>query len=225
MIYSYPGQELDNFDDAIVFRKYCHILVKKFLKSPIIEVGAGIGSFTTTYLKKHEKIFLVEPDKKLLFKLKKRFKKKVQYLKNFNNTKENFNTILYISVLEHIKNDDDEINNALKKIKTNGHLVILVPAHKKLYTKFDKKIGHHKRYEKNYFYKKFKNSTLVELKYIDSLGYLLYFLNKFFFKNDDNPSRFKIFIWDKFFCPLSIIVDYFFNYKLGKNIIAIYRKI
>ena len=225
MIYNYPGEELDNFENAIIFRKYCYILIRNFLKSPIMEVGAGIGSFTATYVNKYDKIYLVEPDKDFLFKLKKRFKKKVQYLKNIYNVKKAFNTVLYISVLEHIKNDDDEINRALKKLKTSGHLVIIVPAHQKLFTKFDKKIGHHRRYEKKYFSKKFDNAILVELKFIDSLGYLLYFLNKFFFKNDDNPSKFKIFIWDKLFCPLSIIVDYLLSYKLGKNIVAIYKKI
>ena len=224
MLYNYPGEELDNFENANIFRNYSYILINNFIKSPIIEVGAGSGSFASTYINKHKKIFLAEPDKNLLSRLKNRFKKKAYYIKNFYKIKKKFNTIIYMSVLEHIKDDTSEINKAIKKLKLNGHLVILVPAHQKLFSSFDKKIGHYKRYEKKYFNKKFKNAKLIQLRFIDSLGYFLYFLNKIFFKKDDNPSKFKIFIWDKLFCPLSIILDYILNYKVGKNIIAIYKK-
>ena len=224
MLYNYPGEELNNFENATIFRNYSYVLINNFIKSPIVEVGAGIGSFAATYINKHKRIFLVEPDKNMLLRLKKRFKKKVHYVKNFNTIKGKFNTIIYMSVLEHIKDDTSEIKKAIKKLKFNGHLIILVPAHQRLFSKFDKQIGHYKRYEKKYFNKKFHNAKLIQLRFIDSLGYFLYFLNKIFFKNDKNPSTFKIFIWDKFFCPFSVIIDYILNYKIGKNIIAIYKK-
>jgi 2-polyprenyl-3-methyl-5-hydroxy-6-metoxy-1,4-benzoquinol methylase len=225
MLYNYPGEELDNFENAKIFRIYSYILIKNFIKSPIIEVGAGIGSFAATYINKNKKIFLVEPDKNMFLKLKKRFKKKAHYVKNFNTIKNKFNTIIYMSVLEHIKNDTYEINKAIDKLKLNGHLIILVPAHQKLFSTFDQKIGHYRRYEKKYFNRKFNNAKLIQLRFVDSLGYFLYFLNKIFFKKDENPSKFKIFIWDKFFCPLSVIFDYILNYRVGKNIIAVYKKI
>lgn len=224
MLYNYPGEELDNFENANIFRIYTYTLINNFIKSPIIEVGAGIGSFASKYINKHKKIFLAEPDENMLSRLKKRFKKKAYYVKNFNDLKRKFNTIIYMSVLEHIKKDTREINRAIKKLKINGHLIIMVPAHQKLFSEFDKKIGHHKRYEKKYFNKKFSNAKLIQLRFIDSLGYFLYFLNKIFFKKDENPSKFKIFIWDKFFCPISIFIDYILNYKVGKNIIAIFKK-
>ena len=52
-----------------------------------------------------------------------------------------------MNVLEHIKNDLKEIKIALSKLNKNGYLIILVPAHDKLYTKFDHEIGHFRRYE------------------------------------------------------------------------------
>jgi hypothetical protein len=56
------------------------------------------------------------------------------------------------------------------------------------------------------------------------MGWMIYFLNKLFFKNEDCPSKFKVMIWDKLFIPISIIADLFTFYKLGKNIICVIKK-
>ena len=54
---------------------------------------------------------------------------------------------MYMNVLEHIEKDKEEINNSLKILNKNGMLIILVPAHQKLFSKFDKEIGHFRRYD------------------------------------------------------------------------------
>ena len=106
---------------------------------------------------------------------------------------------MYLNVLEHIKNDKDEIIYAFEKLEKNGHLIVLVPAHKELYSKFDKAVGHHKRYDIDFFKQlDLKSGKLVRLVYLDAIGYFLYYLNKVFFKEETYPSKFKIFLWDKF---------------------------
>ena len=69
--------------------------------------------------------------------------KPITYITLFNPPYENEN------VLEHIKNDILEINNALEKLNFGGYLIILVPAHNKLYSKLAKAVGHYRRYDKN----------------------------------------------------------------------------
>ena len=49
-------------------------------------------------------------------------------------------------------------------------------------------------------------------------------LNKTFFKNEVYPSEYKIFIWDKLFTPLTIILDRLLNYKSGKNVLCVIKK-
>ena len=58
----YPGLELENFDKATIWRKYIYSLIKKYINSNVLEVGAGIGSFTKNYQKKIESIVLSETD-------------------------------------------------------------------------------------------------------------------------------------------------------------------
>lgn len=226
--YTYPEEVTKIFDGANFHIRYCLSFLKKYLKGDLLEVGAGCGSFTRNYYNnKINSLILTERDKKnildlnLKFKNDKRIKVKNIYIKNI---KKKFDVILYLHVLEHIKNDLLEIKQATKKIKKNGILIIMSPAHQKMYSNLDKSVGHYRRYHKDFFLQKFNELKLIELRYLDSSGYILYYLNKVFFKKDDYPSKFKIFIWDKFFTPISIIADFILGYKVGKCILAIYKK-
>ena len=224
----YTGKELEIFDTAKVFQKYIYFLIKKYFKNQIFEVGAGIGSFTRNYNTSYKEIYLSDLDKNNYLVLKKKFSKKKNIkIKNqkINQIKKKFNTIIYLNVLEHIKKDKKEINLAISKLNSGGHLIILVPAHQKLYSKFDKAIGHCKRYNINFFKNnKFKNAKVVKLIYLDMVGYFLYFCNKIFFKEEIYPSKVKVFLWDKFFSPITIVLDFITNYKYGKNVLCVYKK-
>ena len=224
----YPGKELEIFDTAKVFQKYVYFLIKKYFKDKIFEVGAGLGSFTRNYCALYKEIHLSDLDKNNYLVLKKKFSKKRNIKvnnKKINQIKKRFNTIIYLNVLEHIKEDKKEINLAISKLNPGGYLIILVPAHQKLYSKFDKAIGHCKRYNINFFKNnKFKNAKVEKLIYLDIVGYVLYFLNKIFFKEEVYPSKIKVFLWDKIFSPITIVLDFLTSYKYGKNVLCVYKR-
>ena len=139
----YPGKELEIFDKAIIWRKYIHALTKRYLKDNILEVGAGFGSFTKSYSKNLQNIILTDLDEENIKILKKNFSEKKNIAisnKRINEFEGKFNTIIYLNVLEHIQNDFDEINSALNKLNSDGHLIILVPAHQNLFSKFKCKL-------------------------------------------------------------------------------------
>ncbi len=224
----YPGEELDNFDRATIWRKYIYFEIKKFIKGNILEVGAGIGSFTKNYIDKAEKLTLSEIDLNNYEIISKKFKNNKIKITNKVTEKLNdtYNTIMYLNVLEHIENDKDEINKAINKLQTHGYLVVLVPAHDKLFSKFDKAVGHFRRYEKDFFLNlNLKNCKIEKLVYLDALGYLLYYLNKIFFKEEVYPSKIKILIWDKIFTPITFFLDKILLNKLGKNILYVIKKL
>ncbi len=224
----YPGEELDNFDRATIWRKYIFLEIKNFIQGNVLEVGAGIGSFTSNYRNLANKIMLSEVDKNNYLIIKEKFKDKKIRISNkiTKNLDEKFQTIMYLNVLEHIKNDKKEINIALKKLKTKGHLIILVPAHNNLYSKFDKAVGHYRRYDKKFFENlNLINCNIKKCIYLDALGYYLYYLNKIFFKEETYPSKFKIFLWDKIFTPFTYFLDKILLNKFGKNILYIVQKL
>ena len=226
---NYPQTALECFDTANLLVKYIILQIKDYLKDNILEVGAGYGTFTKSYMNNFKDISLLDSDKKNIKLLIRKFNenKNIKVLNSgVRDLEQNFNTIIYFNVLEHIEADILEIENSIQKLNVDGHLIILVPAHQKLYGKLDRAVGHYRRYNINFFKKNiFKNAQIVELKYLDIFGYFLYFLNKFFFKEETFPTKLKIFIWDKIFTPFTIIADFLFRYKFGKNILCVYKKI
>lgn len=227
-ILEYPGKELELFDKAILWRKYLYFKTKTYFGKEVLEVGAGIGSFTEIYKSEEMNITLTELDPTNLRILKKKFQnvKGVSVEGNFTKSYEKkFDTIIYMSVLEHIEDDTKEIDTALSKLKEDGNLIICVPAHNYMYSQFDKEIGHFRRYNINYFKDlRHANAKLIKCYMIDTMGWLMYFLNKIFFKKEKYPSPTKIFIWDKLFIPFTIAIDYLTFYKFGKNIISVIKK-
>lgn len=218
---------LKYFDLAKNYRKYQIHLIKPFMKGEILEVGPGNGYVINNFIN-NKKITLIEPEKYFFKILKKKFvKKNVKVLRcKINSLNKKFDTILYSDVIEHINQDISELNKAKKLLKKNGHLIIVVPAFQKLYSSFDSKVNHMKRYEKKDFlkYSKKYKINIVLLKYFDCIGYIILLISRFFnFSN--NSTVVGIRIWNSLI-PISKFLDKIF-YKfniIGKSLICVYKK-
>ena len=226
--YDYNGWELKYFDKAYNFRTYQLSLIKKYLKGNLAEVGPGNGTNLSYYHKFPKKIDLYEPTKKLCTELKKNFRKNKKisiFNKKLKFKKQYYNTILYLDVLEHIKDDETEILKAFKSLKKSGFLIINVPAYSHLYSQFDKDVGHYRRYEKKdikLLCKKLKFKKM-DLKYYDTLGYFLSLLSKITISNYKKNFEKKIKFWNALI-PISKILDYLTGNFFGKSLLIIIKK-
>ena len=225
----YDGWELESFDEASNFRKYQIEKIEKYIKNKrILDVGSGSGGLVKYYKKVTKKISLIEPSKNLNSILKKKFKKdKIKIFKNKLAIKRKYETILYMDVIEHIQDYENEIYLNLKNLKKGGFLVINVPAFNFLYTDFDKNVGHLKRFTKKDFFnlsKKF-HLNIKKLEYYDSIGFFLILCSKFLLRYDlksKNVSK-NIKIWN-YLIPLSKVLDNLFFNKIGKSLICVLEK-
>ena len=222
----YDGFELEHFDSASNFRKYQVSLISKYIKGNFAEVGAGMGGLVPYYKRFLKNITLLEPEKKLFRILKKKFSIRKIKIKNstVDKLKNNFDTIIYYDVLEHIKSDLKEISKASKKLKKNGHLIISVPAYQVFYSEFDKSVGHYKRYNKKDFilFEKKTKLKIKKLAYYDSVGFLFLVLNKLFSLKQTNLKN-KIFLWN-LLIPLSKLIDLLTFNMFGKSILCVFKK-
>lgn len=224
----YNGWELKFFDKSKNFRNYQMNLIKNYFGKYIAEVGPGNGINLSYYIKIPKKIDLYEPSKQIFNKLRKTFnnKKKISFFnKKLTVKKEYYDSILYLDVLEHIKNDKAEIMKALKSLKKKGFLIINVPAFSHLYSQFDKDIGHYKRYSKQDIISICQNINIqsIELKYYDSLGYILSLISKLTLSNYKKNFEKKIQFWNMLI-PFSKIVDFLTFNSFGKSLLIIIKK-
>ena len=222
----YDGFELDHFDSALNFRKYQISLITKFIKGKFLEVGAGKGGLIPFYKNLIKNITIIEPEKKLFKILKKNYSNKRFSIKNqtIKSVKKNYDTIIYYDVLEHIKNDLNEVKLASKKLNKNGHLIFSVPAYQTFYSSFDKSVGHFKRYNKKDFIvlRKRTGLKIEKLAYYDSMGFLFLVLNKLFSLKQTNLEN-KVYLWN-LLMPISKLIDLLTFNKFGKSLLCVFKK-
>jgi hypothetical protein len=139
-------------------------------------------------------------------------------------SKPEFDTILYIDVLEHIENDRIELEMATSRLNKHGKLIILSPAFLVLYSNFDKAIGHYRRYTKKEMNALMPQTmSKISLRYLDVTGFFLSFANRLLLKQK-YPTLKQIRFWDKYLVPVSTFSDRVLNYSFGKSILGIWDK-
>lgn len=230
----YIGNELELFKHAHNWKKYYAKFIEGYLKNDVLEVGAGIGETTHSLCDGTQNCWVcIEPDVQLIKEIE--IKKENGYLPFFIeivtgtldgiDSNRKFDTIIYIDVIEHIENDAEELRKAANFLKPNGHIIILVPAHNYLFSKFDKSIGHYRRYNKNMLANAVpKGFQQVDLRYLDSIGLFASLANKWFLKQD-YPKLKQIKFWDNYIIPVSKIIDAITFYSMGKTVVGVWKNI
>ena len=147
--------------------------ISSHLGGNILEVGAGIGNFTSK-LSKYGKVTAIDYDPNYknanygdIEKGKYFFGKKI------------FNTIVCMNVLEHIENDNRALTNMYNLLGTGGKLILLVPAFNFAYSGIDKDLGHFRRYTKKLAGSRMKKAgfQIIENKYLNWLGLVGWIVN------------------------------------------------
>jgi SAM-dependent methyltransferase len=231
--FSYIGNELALFEAAKCWNSYIAKLIGEFISGDVLEVGAGLG-VKAGYLW-NERVTAwtaLEPDPELARKCEsRRFNRlKAGYQVMATTLKDiplhcQYDTILYLDVLEHIENDADEVRLATSSLKIGGFLVVLAPAHDFLFSEFDQRIGHYRRYDVPSLMRLMTPSLkATSIRYVDSVGFFASLANSLLLKQDEPTFR-QIKFWDNWLIPLSTYLDPLLRYKFGKSIILVWRKI
>ena len=233
--FEYPGSELDVFAGAARWKRYFAAHVRPFLRGRVLEVGAGIGAVTRTLCTGSEEAWTcLEPDARLAARLRDTSGRPgpagLPPVRVLNGTiaslspEDVFDTILYVDVLEHIDDDAQELRGASRLLGPGGHLIVLSPAHRWLFSPFDEAIGHRRRYNCSSLRAAGpRDLTLVRLRYLDSVGLLASLANRLVLRSR-LPSARQIGLWDRVMVPMSQVLDPLLGYTLGKSLIAVWRR-
>jgi SAM-dependent methyltransferase len=231
--FNYVGTELELFVTAHNWKSYLSGRIRPFLAGDVLEVGAGIGA-NTPFLDPGgtSRWVCLEPDRAMAAKLRLNLGQTnasrqfevvcgpVQCLK----ASPQFDTVVYIDVLEHIENDREELNAAGSLLRAGGRLVVLSPAHQFLFSPFDAAIGHCRRYDRRMLRRiSPAGLRLEQLWYLDSVGLLLSFANRQFLRQSV-PTKAQIRFWDRYIVPASKVLDRCLFGTVGKSIVGIWRR-
>lgn len=230
----YIGDELKLFAHAVNWKQYYGSAIRGWFGQRVLEVGAGLGE-TTRHLctGRHEQWLCLEPDPGFCDTI--RAKASGGQLRAccsvYNGTTEDllgrnlhFDTILYIDVLEHIKDDCAELQRAARLLNDKGRVIVLAPAHNFLFSAFDSTIGHYRRYDGKALRAACPAELTIErMAYLDSVGMLASLANRLLL-SQATPTLEQIRLWDSLLVRMSKFVDPLVFHRIGKSILAVMRK-
>jgi SAM-dependent methyltransferase len=197
----------------------------------VLEVGSGLGLITQMLLDDGKTVTALEPDANLFAQ----FDKNLRTLNSkgycmtldefvaefpFENS---FDTILYVNVLEHIRDDIGELRTALSAMKEDAKIVIFVPASPRLYGTMDWISGHFRRYRMNELKSvaQIAGLQIIECRAFDPLGVFPYWMMYRVLKRR-TLSVSSVSLYDKVIIPLSAAIPSSVIRRTGgKNLILV----
>ncbi len=231
--FSYAGSELDLFQHAVNWKRYYAGHLRPYLAGDVLEVGAGIGGTSRFLCDEHQAAWTcLEPDPRLADTLRELLSAEPLPVpaRVICGTiadlapDETFDTIVFIDVLEHIENDRAELARCVQRLRQGGHLIVLAPAHNRLFSPFDRAIGHFRRYDRHSLIQAAPDRLrLIRTFYLDSAGMLASLANRTLLRAD-YPTLSQIRFWDSTLVRLSRVLDPLLGYRVGKTVIAVWTK-
>lgn len=229
----YLGEELELFRQAGRWKDYWGQMLGPYLFGSVLEVGAGIGG-TTQYLydDRFSSWLCLEPDERLARRLRElveasRWRNCSVWQGTVADLKmaPSFDTVLYIDVLEHIEHDKQELAAVVRRLRAGGHLIVLSPAYQWLYSPFDRRIGHYRRYTKRSLTAIIPADIRPILtRYLDSAGVLASLANAILLRQP-LPTVGQLQFWNSILVRFSRISDALLGYRLGKSVCGVWRKL
>jgi hypothetical protein len=230
---SYPGRELELFAQAVTWKRYFKRHLDPYLRGVVVEVGAGMGATTRTLCDGRQARWIcLEPDPILFEGLRHAISalpdggtpidSRPGTLRDLTDVAPD--VILYCDVLEHIEDDRAELEIAAAKLEPGGRIVVLSPAHQWLYSSFDRAIGHHRRYTARTLQRLTPTGLEPErFWYLDAMGVVASLANRSLLRQRMPTAR-QLQTWDRLLVPISRLIDPLLGYRLGKSVVAIWRK-
>jgi len=179
-----------------------------YLRGNVLEVGAGIGQITEALVEKRDikRFVSIEPDSSFHSQLLEKFpghtvvRGTIEDLKGAGD----WDAVVSINVLEHIKDDERELKNYhAHLLKNSGALCLFVPARMEIYAHIDKDFGHFRRYARPELRRKLERAgfEVVRLRYYNVAGYFAWWLNFCLLKKRHfNAGSVRLF--DRFIFPV-----------------------
>lgn len=220
---------LDVLDDAVNYMRWIVDLFAPYLEGPILEVGAGHGTFSQR-LASFGPVHSIEPDPHASTLLRERFADDpnisvercvVEDLA----AEPTFASAVMINVLEHIEDDAGVLSQLHDRLVPGGHLGIWVPAFGLLFSEFDRRLGHHRRYRLAPLTEMLEAAgfRIVEAKHVNLPGWFSWLLlTRLAGITPSSGPLVRVF--DRVLVPLTRAVESRIRVPFGQSIFVVGRK-
>jgi SAM-dependent methyltransferase len=234
---SFATADLEVMSDAQNYVQWIFSeLVAPHLGRTVLEIGSGIGTFSTRIAATPgvERLTSIEIDPSSAEAARRalavaQVKKQVEHIVGdylgAALPKDHYDSALLINVLEHLQDDRAAIRKARSELRMDGSLVIFVPAFELLMSGLDRRLGHYRRYTTGSLQKLLEGAglTVTSLRYYNVTGFLGWLWRfRILGRTEQSPALVRFF--DRVILPVQLRVERALPLPVGQSVYAVAKK-
>lgn len=227
--FSYASEELDAMAKAVNYYEWIWSHFSEYCGRDIIEIGAGIGTFSSLLLgwKPEIQIECIEPASNNYAVLGPRFLSDPRV-----RTRHSFlepcvqgskvDTIVAVNVMEHVADDREFLRITRERLRSGGRFLLFVPALPAIYGEMDRTYEHFRRYTKSGVRKLLSESgfEVEKIRYMNFLGVFTWWFYGRVLRRKSLNSR-DAALYDRFAIPLLRRLESLWEPPLGQSVLAV----
>jgi glycosyltransferase involved in cell wall biosynthesis len=220
---------LASLDDADNYAEWIYTLIKDRLGHRVLEVGAGHGSLTE--LIEHGRLVTAtDLSGSCVQRLRQRFATRANVtvlqadLAETNGDLQ-YDSIILINVLEHLDDDVEVLRTLRGLLAPGGSICIFVPAFQGLYSDFDRRLGHRRRYRRSQLIGVLDSAgySIEDARYVNTVGAVAWWL--FARRLNQIPTQnWSVRLYDRCFVPVLRRIEIRRVPRFGQSLLCIGRR-
>lgn len=222
---------LDNLDGAENYAGWIFSLLQPHLGESVLEVGAGHGTFTEKLAATSQRVVAGDASERCTDMLRKRFEgdERVQVYQGViadAGSLGPFDTAVLLNVLEHIEDDDGALGQLHDLLSPGGRVALWVPAFEALYSDFDRRIGHYRRYRTTQLSAQLERAgfRVEECRYVNAVGSLAWLVLARWMRRTPTAVG-PVKVYDKWFVPVLRQIERVVPVPVGQSVFAVGVKV
>jgi hypothetical protein len=211
------------------YNRWITSLVRPYLGDDPIELGSGLGYQTTFLLSAGvPRVTLSEPTPEAVEALEHRFAHDPRVrcrVIDIDDPPSGAHSAAYaINVLEHVADDVGALERTRSLIRTGGKVVVFVPAFAIGMSRFDREIGHHRRYTRASLRAAFLEAGLEPevVRYVNAPGLLAWIVWMRLLRREPIDGR-ALGFWDRRVVPFARALEARREPPFGQSVLGVAR--
>jgi SAM-dependent methyltransferase len=178
-LYERQAEMLRRMDFARNYNRWLLARAEAFLGRRVLDAGAGSGTFTEPLASKHEVVAL-EPEHAFAEALRARYngRSNVTVVEGdateLDSRPRSFDSVVCFNLLEHVPDHESMLARFRAALVPGGSLLLLVPAHPRLFGSMDRTVGHVRRYTRPQIEGLLRDAGFApaDVRYVNPIGAL-----------------------------------------------------
>lgn len=220
---------LEDLAGAVRYRDWQVALAQPWLGEDPLEIGAGLGDHAEAFAARGVRLTASEADPTRLRALEKRFAGRcavrVRRLTVPIAETGSYSAVVAFNVLEHIADDVAALRDMAGLVRPGGHAILFVPAFAAAMSRFDRAIGHQRRYRRVSLTAAIEAAGLIpaEVRYVNAPGLLAWIVGMRLLGMTPRSGPLLV-AWDRLVIPLVRRVEGRFSPPFGQSLFAVARR-